>query len=92
MTPQQAYDALEEIPPVEIKNLLMDSLNWQAKHPLLKSKPRPIVHASWYLQRIIYGWKNRDVWKKRERGDGSAQHIRTLAQKIHDDCLHVMNR
>ena len=53
MTPKEAYDLLEALPPVDIKNSLMDMLFWQAK------KGKVLVHIAWYLNCLKYGTKPR---------------------------------
>ena len=48
MTPQQAYDLLEALPPVVIKNALLTAFAWQAAHG------KRLVHVGFYLRTAWY--------------------------------------
>ena len=44
MTPKDAADLIESLPPVDLKNRLFELLMWQAK------TGRSLVHIGWYLR------------------------------------------
>lgn len=46
LTPRQAADWIEVMPPVEVKNCLLDLLIWQARNH------KALVHVSWYLRKM----------------------------------------
>lgn len=46
LTPSQAADWLEAMPPIEIKNRLIDLLLWQAKHN------KSLVNFGWYARKM----------------------------------------
>ena len=53
MTPKEWAEELEGMPPVFIKQHLVQMLEWQA------AKGKHLVHVGWYLRCIAYAWKTR---------------------------------
>ena len=71
LTPAQAALWLEALPPVEIKNRLLDYLEWQAKHGKI------ILHGAHYFRLLHYGYRPREeTMSKRTAG------LRALIQQV----------
>lgn len=61
LTPAQAADWLEALPPVEIKNRLLDYLRWQAAHQKI------LLHFAHYARLLHYGYTPRTETTQRRR-------------------------
>lgn len=46
MTPQDAFELVDGMSPVDLKNKLLDLLGWQVK------RQKALVHISWYMRRM----------------------------------------
>lgn len=49
LTPATAFAWLEDLPPMEIKNRLLDYLRWQAEHG------KRLLHSAHYFRIVKYG-------------------------------------
>ena len=48
MTPHEAMEFIERLPPNDFKMAMVDILTWQHQHQ------KSLVHLSWYLAKIKY--------------------------------------
>lgn len=61
LTPAIAFAWLQDLPPMEIKNRLLDYLRWQAEHG------KRLLHSAHYFRLVKFGCQPRDSTKaKRE--------------------------
>lgn len=58
--PMEWANELDGVPPIHIKNTLIQFLKWQGEHK------RSCVNIAWYLHHVIYSWKTRH--ERREKG------------------------
>ena len=49
LTPASAFSWLEDLPPMEIKNRLLDYLRWQAEHG------KRLLHSAHYFRIVKFG-------------------------------------
>ena len=59
LTPAQAFAWLNALPPVEIKNRLLDYLQWQAEHS------KRLLHFAHYARLLHYGYAPRQETTER---------------------------